>query len=174
MSDAPKPPPLALVPDQVLPPEAPAVPAVRETFPLEPGHAAEAAVAKPSPRQEAADRLAKRIRARAERTMAAIGRAREIGDTLEDENGNPVLDADGRPLPVQKPPGWTAAEFRVARDARRTGREAPVYLDIQKDIWKTLTKADAAMRKPEAPPLNLVVAHVNVTVNYPTKEIDGE
>lgn len=66
-----------------------------------------------------------------------------------------------------KPADWSETKYRVARDARKSLKERPIYIQLAAEQHKTYVQADA--QKDAAPSLNANV--VNVYVDRRTYEV---
>jgi hypothetical protein len=76
-----------------------------------------------------------------------------------------------------KPEGWTDRRYRVARDARSCGKEAPVYIAIAEKVFASFKRAEAT-KPPASPVLNadvrVYVRNDHITVNYQTIDVTDE
>lgn len=109
----------------------------------------------------AAERVDEKLRRETRAVVDAALKAAELDDDelLTDEHGKVIARN-----PPARPEGMSDREFRIARDARRSGREAPVYLSMAASIDAQYRKADLE-RDPGDKPLNVQYATTNVQVN---------
>ncbi len=104
------------------------------------------------------ERLDRKVQQNATVVLAAALRAPEIGPHSP------------------KPEGWTAKEYRIARDARRSKREAPEYLNIAQRTFETFKRKEMMAERQPAPVLNVETIQVAVsnTYNYEVLQVEGE
>lgn len=77
------------------------------------------------PEAELRRAIAKVVQKSVEVAETAVSLAPEIDDEIEDP-----------------PPGWTKRAFRIAKDARKSTSEAPVYLKMASGLAESKAKAD--------------------------------
>mgnify|MGYP001559209808 CR=1 FL=1 len=104
------------------------------------------------------ERIDRKVQANATEVLAAALRAPEIGPHSP------------------KPEGWTAKEYRIAKDARRSKREAPEYLNIAQRTFETFKRKEMMAERQPAPVLNVETIQVAVsnTYNYEVLQVEGE
>jgi len=92
--------------------------------------------------------------------VAAAQKAAEVDWEPIDEEGQPIVDPSGHPIPVI-PEGMTRKELRIARDAMNCARNAPLYLtkayEIQDTAQRLMAAAGQARPDPELAPQFIVV-----------------
>lgn len=74
----------------------------------------------------------------------------------------------------KKPEGWTARQFRIARDARKPKREAPEYLVMAQKTFDTYQRRDMMAERQPAPILNVETIQVAVSNTYNYEVIEAE
>ena len=73
-----------------------------------------------------------------------------------------------------KPEGWTKRQYRIARDARRSKREAPEYLQVAQRVYSDFQRKDMMAERQPAPVLNVETIQVAVSNTYNYEVIDSE
>ena len=106
--------------------------------------------------------LTRRINATFDRSRAIVHgalRAPEISeeDIQQDEHGKLII-----------PRGWSKAELQSAIDARKSRRDAPVYLDIAQKVVELEARLEASRQQPT----QLNVGSVNIVQPPSYKVID--
>ena len=104
--------------------------------------------------------------------VAAAQKAAEVDWEPIDEEGQPIVDPSGRPIPAI-PEGMTRKELRIARDAMNCARNAPLYLtkayEIQDTAQRLMAAAGQARPDPELAPQFIVVQAEPVYERVPAK-----
>lgn len=102
--------------------------------------------------------------------VAAAQKAAEVDWEPVDEEGKPIVDTTGRPIPAI-PDGMTKKELRIARDAMNCARNAPLYLtkayEIQDTAQRLMAAAGQARPDPELAPQFIVVQAAPVYARVP-------
>jgi hypothetical protein len=102
--------------------------------------------------------------------VAAAQRAAEVDWDPVDAGGNPIVDANGRPIPAI-PEDMTPKELRIARDAMNCARNAPLYLtkayEVQDTAQRLMAAAGQARTPPELAPQFIVVQAAPVYARVP-------
>lgn len=92
--------------------------------------------------------------------VGAAQKAADVDWEPVDEEGKPIVDANGHPIPAI-PEGMTRRELRIARDAMNCARNAPLYLtkayEIQDTAQRLMAAAGQARPDPELAPQFIVV-----------------
>lgn len=152
---------------QQLPPPPPTTEVgrgARGTPPLSPGTAVAPANVPPvsltqsmklsDKHQQMIGRVDERIRARASRVLANTLRADQVDEF------------------TPRPAGWTDREYRAAMDARKSAKEAPVYIATASKLFDSFKRAEAS-RPIVAPELHAdVKIYVNNSNTYNYRRVD--
>lgn len=105
-----------------------------------------------------------RIRRKAERIVLAAARTPELAEVTEEE-----WEAAKR---EKRPPrGWTRTELKIAMDADKGGRDAPVYLSMMRSVLDSYKRAEAG--RPTSPTLNVTTVVISDSqVAFPTLKVE--
>jgi len=98
----------------------------------------------------------------AEEDMAIASAANKAAD-IDDDGYDPETRTR---IPPEKPAGMSARDFRIARDARKSTKDAPVYLKLASERAAARSRLEAAASSGQS--------QINILIQLPPLESDEE